>query len=53
MQKCKSACGLCKGANVDASFGSRVSDIGFQVQVFRFGCRCRVLNQNLNPYQNL
>ena len=38
MQKCKSACGLCKGANVGTHFrvsglGPRVSGTGYQVQV--------------------
>ena len=37
VQKCKAACGLCKGAKVEAIFGSQVSAFRSQVRVIRFG----------------
>ncbi len=50
MQKCKSAYGLCKGANVRDIPGAQVSALWSQVLVIRYGYGN---NQVLNPYPNL
>jgi hypothetical protein len=54
VQKCKSAYGLCKGANVGDIFGSQVSALRPQVRVIWYGYRCgcgeiQVLNLYPNP----
>ena len=51
LQKCKPACGLCKGANVGDISGSQVSAFRSQVQVisYRYGCgKIQVLNLHPN-----
>jgi len=52
VQKCKSAYGLCKGANVSGIFGSQTSALGHLVRVIRHGCGYGQ-NHGLNLHPNL
>jgi hypothetical protein len=52
VQKCKSACGLCKGANVGYIFGSQVSAPKSLVRVIRCRGGCGKI-PILNLYPNL
>jgi hypothetical protein len=50
VQKCKSACGLCKGANVGYIFGSQVSAPKSLVRVIRCRGGCgKIPILNLHP----